>query len=296
MKRALVLSGGGNKGAFEVGALSYLIRNYGLSFDLFSGTSVGALNCACLAQGSDLAAQTDQLEYLKQKWFTLSGNKDIYYFSFLNIIGLLFGGSLCRPLGLKKLINALITPESLAKGKPLLIPAVALEDGELYIADSRDAKDREDMTKFILASASIPVYFPSVKIRGKHWADGGLRDITPLSAISDENPQEIVVITTYPVTPSLEPIFPPFKKVNNTFAVIHRVIDILTAEIGINDLRMVKQARLKNFTRFSKPGNRLIVISPEDPLVENNLNFSSRLIKEYYCLGEQAAKKARRFY
>lgn len=178
----------------------------------------------------------------------------------------------------------------------MLIPSVALEDGELYIADSRNAKDREDMSKFILASASIPVYFPSVRIRNKHWADGGLRDITPLSTVTDENPQEIVVITTYPVTPSLEPVFPTFKKMNNTFAVIHRVIDILTTEIGINDLRIVKQVRERNFTRFSKPGSRLIVISPKDPLVESSLNFSSRLIQKYYHLGEQAAKNARIFY
>jgi NTE family protein len=274
MKRALVLSGGGNKGAFEVGALSYLIQNYGLSFDLFSGTSVGALNCAYLAQGTDLKAQTDKIEFLKQKWFAISGTRDIYHFSFLNIIGLLFGGSLCQPAGLKKLINTLIIPEHLENGKPLLIPTVALEDGELYIADSRNAKDREDMAKFILASASIPVYFPSVNIRGKHWADGGLRDITPLSAITDENPQEIIVITTYPITSNFEPVFPPFKKVNNIFSVIHRVIDILTAEIGSNDLRIVKQARQRNLSWLVQRGGNLMVISPDDPLTESSLNVS----------------------
>lgn len=295
MKRALVLSGGGNKGAFEVGALQYLIQNYRLGFDLFSGTSVGALNCAYLAQGNDLIAQTDKIEFLKQKWFNISRNKDIYHFNFLNIIGLLFGGSLYQPVGLKKLINSLITTESLSRGKPLLIPTVALEDGELYVADSRNNSDREEMTNFILASASIPVYFPSVKIRGKHWVDGGLRDITPLNTVLNENPQEIVVITTYPVTSSLEPIFPPFKKVTNTLSVIHRVIDILTAEIGSNDLKTVKQVRQSSSTRFSRSGSRLIVISPDEPFDDSCLNFSTKLIKKYYHLGEQAAKNARFF-
>ena len=45
MKRALVLSGGGSKGAFEVGAIAHLI-NKKVDFQLFTGTSVGALNAA----------------------------------------------------------------------------------------------------------------------------------------------------------------------------------------------------------------------------------------------------------
>src|SRR4051812_31556736 len=44
MKRALVISGGGSKGAFAVGTLKRLLNVYpALDFDIFVGTSAGAL-------------------------------------------------------------------------------------------------------------------------------------------------------------------------------------------------------------------------------------------------------------
>jgi NTE family protein len=50
MKRALVLSGGGSKGAFEAGFIKAL-SEAGLHFDLITGTSIGALNGALLVMG-----------------------------------------------------------------------------------------------------------------------------------------------------------------------------------------------------------------------------------------------------
>ena len=55
MRLGIVMSGGGARGSYEVGVLSYLFtdfaRHYGRapSFDVCSGTSVGAVNCTALA-------------------------------------------------------------------------------------------------------------------------------------------------------------------------------------------------------------------------------------------------------
>src|SRR5215469_14823838 len=48
--RALILSGGGLKGAFEAGAVYHLVVQRGCDFHDFAGISVGALNAAVLAQ------------------------------------------------------------------------------------------------------------------------------------------------------------------------------------------------------------------------------------------------------
>src|SRR2546425_9394207 len=48
--RALVLSGGGAKGAFEAGAVYHLVVHRGCDFTDLSGVSAGALNAAFLAQ------------------------------------------------------------------------------------------------------------------------------------------------------------------------------------------------------------------------------------------------------
>ncbi len=287
-KRALVLSAGGNKGAFEAGIVYDLIVNKGLEFDLFSGSSVGALNAAFLAQGANWEEQAANAEILKTKWLTISGDKDIYHFKPGNILELLFGGGLYQPVGLKKLIESLVCPLRLEKGKPLLIPTVALEDGELYIADSRKQKDRDNITGFLLASASMPIYFPPVKLRDKHWVDGGLRDITPINLVINEFPTEVVVVTTYPITKKLEPVYPKFSKPNNIVAVIHRIIDILTSEIASNDL-WATQRMINTYRGIGKPGS-LCIISPKEPFTESSLDFSPKLLKQYFNLGVYTAQ------
>lgn len=51
MKRALVISGGGSKGAFAGGVAQYLIAESKLNYDLFLGTSTGSLLVSHLALG-----------------------------------------------------------------------------------------------------------------------------------------------------------------------------------------------------------------------------------------------------
>jgi predicted acylesterase/phospholipase RssA len=50
MKRALVLSGGGSRGAYEIGAWQAM-EEMGVRFDAVYGTSIGALNAGLVAQG-----------------------------------------------------------------------------------------------------------------------------------------------------------------------------------------------------------------------------------------------------
>src|SRR6185503_18711315 len=51
MKKALVISGGGSKGAFAVGVYKYLISNFSLDFDILVGTSTGSLIVPLAALG-----------------------------------------------------------------------------------------------------------------------------------------------------------------------------------------------------------------------------------------------------
>ncbi|MDQ4070564.1 MAG: patatin-like phospholipase family protein, partial [Actinomycetota bacterium] len=57
MPIGIVLSGGGAKGDFQVGALRFLY-NQGIRPDILSGTSVGAINAAKLAEGENPADPT----------------------------------------------------------------------------------------------------------------------------------------------------------------------------------------------------------------------------------------------
>ena len=51
MKKALVISGGGSKGAFAGGVSQYLLNKEHKEYDLFIGTSTGSLMISHLALG-----------------------------------------------------------------------------------------------------------------------------------------------------------------------------------------------------------------------------------------------------
>ena len=71
-RHALVLSGGGAKGAFQVGVLKYLYEQRQFSPTIITGTSVGSLNAAKLAEGPGAMRQLERL------WRSIKGNQDIY--------------------------------------------------------------------------------------------------------------------------------------------------------------------------------------------------------------------------
>ena len=69
MKKALVISGGGSKGAFGGGVAQYLMKNEQKDYDIFIGTSTGSLMVSHLALG--------QLDSLK-KIYTNVNQKTIF--------------------------------------------------------------------------------------------------------------------------------------------------------------------------------------------------------------------------
>jgi len=75
VKRAVVLSGGGARGAYEAGVLAYLFEELPrllgkpVHFDIVTGTSVGAVHATFLAAHADQAGAADRL---REVWFSLS--------------------------------------------------------------------------------------------------------------------------------------------------------------------------------------------------------------------------------
>src|SRR5256885_486928 len=78
MRRALVVSGGGAKGSWQVGACQHLIVERGLWFDVIAGVSAGAVNAATLAQARDQDELAAEVEHLRSVWLGLRGSHDIY--------------------------------------------------------------------------------------------------------------------------------------------------------------------------------------------------------------------------
>jgi NTE family protein len=77
MPTAIVLSGGGAQGDFEVGVVQYLAAIQ-VKWDIVSGTSVGAINAVKLAEGGNLVAQRLALTQLVGIWQGLQDNSSMY--------------------------------------------------------------------------------------------------------------------------------------------------------------------------------------------------------------------------
>ena len=67
-KVGLVLSGGGAKGAYQVGVLRYMAEA-GMKVDAVSGASIGALNGAIVANAKNL---TEASQHLTEFWQSLA--------------------------------------------------------------------------------------------------------------------------------------------------------------------------------------------------------------------------------
>src|ERR1043166_4876622 len=78
MRRALVLSGGGAKGSWQVGACEHVIAQRGHWFDVISGVSVGAINGAVLARGHDPGSLRAHFDRLRAWWHGVRGNHNVY--------------------------------------------------------------------------------------------------------------------------------------------------------------------------------------------------------------------------
>ena len=78
-RKALVLSGGGTKGSFELGAIDYLINDRQMNFEVLAGVSTGTLNAVMLTHRSGYEGLKASFQGLKTIWFNeVRSNKDVY--------------------------------------------------------------------------------------------------------------------------------------------------------------------------------------------------------------------------
>ncbi len=198
--RALVLSGGGAKGAFEAGAVYHLVVHRGCDFKDFSGVSVGALNVAYLAQaptqGNSLANLQKQSQGLVELWRDIRGPKQVLHGKFLGLPRLLIFGteSLNDFTPLHDLVKREIQMDALLhSGRLVSVGTVSFYDWtyrEVRATDPQPAP--ADFLDYVYASALIPVYgkMPRIKEHASqrddrnYWSqfsDGGVRHPTPIA-------------------------------------------------------------------------------------------------------------------
>lgn len=193
---ALVLSGGGAKGAWEAGAAVAFIEG-GLPVRLVAGSSAGALNAAMLADG--------RLDRLQALWRSVS-RESVYrlrpgvFFAgllpgWLTLLTLDVAGSLFDPTPLRELIAASIDLERIrASPRRLLVVTTDLARRAPRLFDNATVS-----VDALMAAAAVPGAFPPVAVDGALLVDGGLTGRAPVleALAAGERVGRAVVLLSY---------------------------------------------------------------------------------------------------
>lgn len=215
----IVLSGGGARGAYEVGVLAWLLeelpRHLGRPprIDVFTGTSVGAIHACWLAASGDAPDAGPRLESI---WRSLEV-AGVYRMRLRDLLAIprralglgstdptpqsdrLAGLLDTRPL--ERLVRETVAWDRLrSRIDGGAVEAVAIAATEIATGRSVVWVDRRepgapvwpndpfviarpaDLTpEHALASAAIPFLFPALRVDGEFFCDGGLRLNTPLA-------------------------------------------------------------------------------------------------------------------
>lgn len=246
---AIVLSGGGARGAYEAGVLSFLFhdlrRRLGRQphFDILTGTSVGAIHACYLAGAQDrdgcgvglvdiwrslsldsvLSLSPGALLRAPLRMFGFGGPKEprgdriAGIFDTRGLEDLVAGAVDWRALRANidggRLAGLAVTATEIASGKALVFVdrpgGQAPRCGGDPLVVTQAARIGADHA---LASAAIPIVFPAVRIGDWFYSDGGLRMNTPLAPALRMGADRVLVIGLRHASPAGLPAVEPERE------------------------------------------------------------------------------------
>jgi NTE family protein len=225
---ALVLTGGGARAAYQVGVLSaitkFVPRNHGTPFPILCGTSAGAINSTALAcYASSFHLGVKKLEWVwshfKPNHVYCSRAGEVFGHIAQGVLSScqadyanksprsLFNASPLRDLLIKTidfkridrnilqgyLSGVSVTTSSYSSGD-----SISFYQGNDKIEPWKRVKRRGESARLnlehLMASSAIPLVFPSVKIKGQHFGDGSIHQLSPLSPAIHLGAKKIFII------------------------------------------------------------------------------------------------------
>jgi len=266
--KALVLSGGGAFGAFEVGVIKRLTE-LGHRWDVITGVSVGAINAMGMSMYPP-AQQDAGARALEQFWFSIRGNETIYRNWTIPILEGLFGrGGMFDTAPLEAFLRANFHPGLLAvSGVQLRLAATNLRTGQIACGTEKSP----DVVKWVMASAAFPGAFPPVTIDGEKWVDGGIRNTIPIAEAIALGADHLDIVATNPQ--SGEALEWDLKHAGNA-----ALIGIRAAEIMENEVFRTDQDCLKDFKGTHR------IYAPFAPWDSDSLTFDPKIIRHMIDVG-----------
>lgn len=228
--KALILSGGGARGAYQAGVINAIgdiaaKHNVTDPFKIYTGISAGAINASYMAAGAH--EFTLNSSRLCQLWSNLSSDKvfktdavSLGKIGLQWVGGLSFGGmtqnnqakSLLDTSPLHELLKNNMDFSRIQKnidaGKLQALALTALDyrsseaitfvQGAPNCSSWKRSRRHSEMTtiksEHIMASSAIPILFPPIQIGDRYFGDGCVRNFVPLSPALHLQADQVLVI------------------------------------------------------------------------------------------------------
>lgn len=281
--RALVLSGGAVHGAYQLGALKYLVNDLNLQYDILCGVSVGALNCAFLS----LFPKTQEkqaVDNLDSIWQNLNNAKIYKNWFPLSVIEGLWKDSIYNSQPLIDLVSSTLNLQTIRQSnRQITVGAVNMATGDYKVFTQND----DSFIQGVLASSSYPMGLKPISINNQKYTDGGVKHIVPLQEAIDAGATDIDIIVCGPPQTTDQ-----FSDVD-TVSFGLRCFDFMTDQMTQSDLKV---AQLYNqLVQVNAIQNKrylnIQTIRPTKTLEISSLNFDNSTIKQMIEQGYNEAKQ-----
>lgn len=290
--RALVISGGGSKGAFAGGVAQYLMEELDYEYDLFVGTSTGSLLISHLALGKvekikNIFTSVNQKSIFSSQPFKVTetkyGDKEIKIDHWRVVRNLIkskktFGES----LNLRKLITNSFTEDEFIvlkeSHKEVVVTVSNLSLNQIEYKSINDF-DYADFVDWIWISCNYVPFMSLVVKNGCEYADGGFGNMVPIEEAINRGATTVDVVV-------LETDITQYNRLPST-----NVFSLLTSLHGFMFDRVEKQnIRIGKFVASNKNVIINLYYTPT-VLTTNSLVFDKHMMTTWWQTGINYAKQ-----
>lgn len=183
----LVLSGGGGKGAYQIGVLRALKENgYLDNVVAISGASIGALNAVLYAM--------DDIDIMNKAWLDI--DMDTVFDFDINMV--LNNRPYFSRDEMLKMLEKYIDFQKLKNSPVDIYNSICKLDSSQNNLSAEYRKlsdyDIETIKKILMASTALPIIYEAVEIDGNYYRDGGICDNEPIKPLYDAGIRHFIVI------------------------------------------------------------------------------------------------------
>ncbi len=283
--KALVISGGGSKGAYAGGVAEYLIATEKNKYDLFIGTSTGSLLLPHLALGKidklrEIYTNVNPADIFNINPFIIKkkGNREYVAIKHWNVLWQLLRNK--RTFGesknLRKNITRNFTIEEFLTLKnsdtELVVTVSNLTKNEIEYKSIKDC-DYNDFCDWMWISSNYIPFMSLVTKNGHEYADGGFGAVSPIRQAIKMGAKEVDAII-------LEAENMEHNKVlgKNPFSLMVNLFGFIVDQIEFHNIAEGKLAALTKDVKLN------LYYTPTK-LTENALIFDKTLMKNWWKRG-----------